>query len=147
MTVHHWGLALIKRLFWYVPIMTLGQMCLQQRMEKMNYYYYYHYYYCVTYSSPNLKLYHSPPPKQLHVNNIGPFLKSSQFNASRLAGLAVSRKVMKEIHSVGYQFQLSNDSGYRKQDIDCIILGGLIQMSQESFFFVLYLIIKKPHIL
>ena len=31
---------------------------------------------------------------------------------------------------------MSNDSGYRKQDIDCIILGGLIQMSQESIFFL-----------
>ena len=32
-TVYHWGLALTKRLFWYVPL-TLGQMCLRQRMEK-----------------------------------------------------------------------------------------------------------------
>ena len=34
--------------------------------------------------------------------------------------------------------------GHRKRDIDCIILGGVIQMSQESFFFfVWYIIIKK----
>ena len=33
-TVHHWGLALIKRLFWYIPLIMLGQMRLQQRMEK-----------------------------------------------------------------------------------------------------------------
>ena len=33
-TVYHWGLALTKRLFWYVPLITLGQMFLRQRMEK-----------------------------------------------------------------------------------------------------------------
>ena len=32
---------------------------------------------------------------------------------------------------------MSNDPGYGKQDIDCIILGGLIQMSQASFLFCL----------
>lgn len=27
-TLHHWGLALTKRLLWYVPPTTLGHMCL-----------------------------------------------------------------------------------------------------------------------
>ena len=44
-----------------------------------------------------------PPPKQLHVHITGPFLKSSLFNASRLAGLAVSGKVIKELHLVGFK--------------------------------------------
>ena len=52
----------------------------------------------------NLELYLSPSQKQLHVYNTGPFL-SSLFNASskRLAGLAVSGKVIKEMHSVGFK--------------------------------------------
>ena len=72
-------------------------------MEKMNYYYYYyHYNYCYILLT-KFETLPLPSPKAATCIQYRVFLKVLTVKCLKLAGLAVSGKVIKEMHSVGFK--------------------------------------------